>query len=47
MKEPVESATETFSAGRGPIGPHAAMTDFPFDNLPRIRENPASEGESL
>jgi hypothetical protein len=46
MAEPVESLTKTFSAGRGRGWPPAALADFPFDNLPRIRENPASEGES-
>ncbi|MDR0245323.1 MAG: hypothetical protein LBJ65_27305 [Burkholderia sp.] len=46
MAEPLESLPKTFSAARGPIRPPAATADFPFDNLPRIRENPASEGES-
>ncbi|WP_174992456.1 hypothetical protein [Burkholderia arboris] len=46
MAEWVESLTKTFSAGREPVLPAAALADFPFDNMRLIRENPASEGES-
>jgi len=47
MAETVESATKTLSARHGRGWPAAAVADFPFDNARRIRENPASEGESL
>jgi hypothetical protein len=46
MAETVESATKTSSARHGRNEPAAADADFPFDNAQRIRENPASEGES-
>jgi len=46
MAETVESATKTLSARHRQDEPAAAEADIPFDNARRIRENPASEGES-